>query len=171
LQRRRTKMGRAIRKVPKGWIHPKDEEGDDIPLYDKDFETAAAAWKAEFYAWEKGEHESQKRNVVDWSDTEYWEYADGVPDRETYRPKWDEEPTCYQIYETVSEGTPVSPVFETEEEMLAWLLQQGYSEHAAREFIRHGSVWSMSVMPTAEGPTIAMNIHGFDLMPDREGEE
>jgi hypothetical protein len=44
-------------------------------------------------------------------------------------------PTHYQVYETVSEGTPVSPVFATEEEIVLWCLSQGHSEKAARSFV------------------------------------
>lgn len=33
-----------------------------------------------------------------------------------------EDSTCYQIYETVTNGTPVSPVFETKEEMIEWMV-------------------------------------------------
>jgi hypothetical protein len=32
---------------------------------------------------------------------------------------------CFQIYEDVSEGTPVSPVFQTEESLRDWLGAKG----------------------------------------------
>lgn len=37
---------------------------------------------------------------------DYWEWESNPPDRESYRPYKDEEGTWYQLYETVSEGTP-----------------------------------------------------------------
>jgi len=33
-------MGREIRKVPKGWKHPKDENGRFIPKYNEFFKDA-----------------------------------------------------------------------------------------------------------------------------------
>lgn len=159
-------MGREIRKVPKNWEHPKYDEkgrwpGDYIPMFDRDFLAAAAKWKADFAAWEDGTHES-KRKYPHNAKYEFWEY-ESPPDPETCRPKFESEPCCFQVYETVTEGTPVSPVFETEEEMVAWLIGQGHSEHAAREFVRLGSVWSMSVSYAPGGEAkIAMGIDVLD---------
>lgn len=48
----------------------------------------------------------------------------------------------WQLWETVSEGSPVSPVFETPEGLEAWLIGEGYSEGAAKSFIESG--WVMS---------------------------
>jgi hypothetical protein len=42
-----------------------------------------------------------------------------------YRPDFGDSATAYQVYESVSEGTPISPVFETEEAMLEWLIDDG----------------------------------------------
>ena len=36
--------------------------------------------------------------------------------------------TCYQLYENVSEGTPVSPIFDSKEALFAWLRESGYPE-------------------------------------------
>lgn len=41
----------------------------------------------------------------------------------------------WQMWETVSEGSPVSPVFATSDEFVAWLISEGYSESNARKFI------------------------------------
>jgi hypothetical protein len=49
----------------------------------------------------------------------------------------------FQLWETVSEGSPVSPVFPTAEEFAAWLVSQGYSPEAATAFIGSGWVPSM----------------------------
>jgi len=109
-------MGREIRRVPPGWQHPKDEQGIYIPLLDMTYEEALETCL----------------------DDEDW-----CPEPEWYRPAFDQEPTHYQVYEDVSEGTPVSPVFATEDELLAWLIGEGHSEHAAREFIKDKWVPSM----------------------------
>lgn len=65
----------------------------------------------------------------------------------------------WQLWETVSEGSPVSPVFATEEEFIAYLVGEGYSDHAAREFAKVG--WVMSGMSV--GGKFASNIAVFDL--------
>lgn len=158
-------MGREIRRVPKGWSHPRYNEGrwrgEYIPMFDCDFETAAAKWKEGYRQWEAGEHPEKEPNAV--YCTEYWEY-DFPPDRENHRPKFESEPTCYQVYQTVTEGTPTSPVFETEADLLAWLIQQGHSEYAARKFIEYGSVPSGMVVPQPSGPPeIKMGIDALDL--------
>ena len=159
-------MGREIRKVPRGWSHPRKEHRPEQyqPLYDKDFETAATEWKRGFYEWESGAHEDLQEHPERRTEMEFWEWDGGPPDREYHRPKWAEEPTCFQVYETVSEGTPVSPVFETEDALLAWLIKQGHSEHAARKFIEYGSAPSFIVMPRADGlPRIESGIDALGL--------
>lgn len=70
-------MGREIRRVLKNWEHPRYEEGQwkgqYRPCYDKDFETAAALWKAAFRAWEDGTHEDLQK-YPDWRrEMEFWE--------------------------------------------------------------------------------------------------
>lgn len=152
-------MGREIRMVPKGWEHPKNDSGDYKPLFDKDFETAARAWKENFLAWENGTHESLIKRPEYKQEHEFWEWDGDPPDRESFRPQWTEEPTCFQMYETVSEGTPVSPVFETEEDLVKWLITQGHSEHAAREFVKHR--WAPSGV--FHGGVFASNVDMYDL--------
>jgi len=39
------------------------------------------------------------------------------------------------MWETVSEGSPISPVFATDGELAQWLVDQGHSEDAAARFI------------------------------------
>lgn len=157
-------MGREIRRVPKGWEHPRYTEGPRagqyMPLYDKDFETAAGEWKDEFLKWEAGERPDYCTDES--RDLQYWEWDGGPPDRAYYRPKWTEAPTCYQVYQTVSEGTPVSPVFETLEELVQWLVDQGHSERAAQEFVKGG--WAPSAV-TFDGK-FATGIDSFDLKPE-----
>lgn len=46
----------------------------------------------------------------------------------------------WQLWETVSEGSPLSPVFPTEEKFVEYLIGEGYSEKAARNFCKSGWV-------------------------------
>lgn len=109
------------------------------PLHDIDYESAAQEWLAEFDQWRAGAHPHQDADTP-----YYWEYST-PPDRESYRErKWTaEEATHYQIYETVTEGTPVSPVFASLDELVEWCVGQGYSRRVAEGFATKGWVPSM----------------------------
>lgn len=48
----------------------------------------------------------------------------------------------WQVWENVSEGSPVSPVFATSEDLVQWLIKQGHSEQNARVFVEKGYVFS-----------------------------
>lgn len=50
----------------------------------------------------------------------------------------------WQVWETVSEGSPISPVFATSQELVEWLVGEGYSRKAARNFAESG--WVPSAM-------------------------
>lgn len=53
------------------------------------------------------------------------------PNLEDYMPNWpDEECTHFMMYEDTSEGTPISPAFETPEELARWLADTGASAFA-----------------------------------------
>lgn len=54
----------------------------------------------------------------------YWEY-EPPPDPDRHRPAFGAEATWYQVYETVTEGTPVTPPFETLAELVDWLVEKG----------------------------------------------
>lgn len=54
----------------------------------------------------------------------------------------------WQVWETVSEGSPIGPVFKTQEEVVEWLVSQGYSETASKSFIK--SAWCPSAISTPE---------------------
>lgn len=144
-------MGREIRRVPKNWKL----------MFDQDYEEACKEW------WESAcEYHSlplEERKDYPW----YWDYSGEPPDINYYHPKWTEDPTCYQMYETVSEGTPVSPVFETLDELEDWLIKQGYSEEAASSFIKMG--WCPSFMFT--NGRIYQNIETCDPKFLKKGQE
>src|ERR1044072_267558 len=171
-------MGREIRRVKAGCEHPTEpgpqspwQGGCDaakrnggmcfLPVYDEDFESAAAAWKKGFYAWEAGEREGYHAERGE--DCEFWEWESTPPDRKYYRPKWEpEEMAHFAVYETVSEGTPVTPAFATKEELVDYLVEHGdfwdelrgggvwLSEHAER-FVESGFAMSMVVVRSEAG--------------------
>src|SRR3954471_15330108 len=96
-------MSREIRKVPKNWEHPKDEQGKYKPMFDEQ----------------------------DWTE---------------------EEAVCFQIYETVSEGTPVSPMFDTLTDMEDWLVNMKYySREEAKEFCKQRWTPSFRLNTTSNG--------------------
>ncbi len=142
-------MGREIRRVPPNWKHPRKQDGSYQPLYDEDFDTKAKEWKTEFLAWEMGSHPDLQNKPERKEEMEFWEWHGDPPDRDYYRPKWLIDPTWCQVYETVSEGTPVTPPFATKEELIAYLVEFGDfwdqqrgnggwpREHAESFIVRH----------------------------------
>ena len=131
-------MGREIRYVPANWQHPtrtcnhspwrggcdeaKRNGGQCYqPLYDQDYETAAKEWLDGCIAWANKTHEDYCEDFP-----YYWDYAGAPPNEEYYRPKVDEaDRTWVQVYETVSEGTPVTPPFATKSELIDYLTTYG----------------------------------------------
>jgi hypothetical protein len=150
-------MGREIRNVPPNWDHPKMENWSDgrlQPMFDKRFEDEAAEWKADFAKWERGERPGhcggENRNL------EFWEWDNGPPDRAYYRPWKDEDATWFQVWETVSEGTLVTPPFATRDELVEYLVRHGdfcdqergdgpWKRENAEHFVNRGSAPSMVI--------------------------
>jgi len=148
-------MGREIRRVPPNWEHPRQDTGQYQPVRDKSYAEAAEEWIREFYLWQEGKHPSQSH---EWAKEYkyYWEYEGTPPEKDYYLSEFTEEPTWYQVYETVSEGTPVSPPFATKEELIDYLVEYGdfwdqkrghggRSREAATAFVNSGWVPSMVV--------------------------
>lgn len=111
-------MGRRIRRVPPNWRHPKElyrGKMEYIEMFDEDYESALRAGNC-------------------FLDPKY------------YRPAWTEEiATWYQVYETVSSGTPITPPFETKEQLAYHLYTKGtswddrpWSREAAMSFVEEG---------------------------------
>jgi len=53
--------------------------------------------------------------------------------------------TAFQIYENVSEGIPVSPVFNTAEALAQWLGQEGWQQEAIDSLLDAGHAPSFIV--------------------------
>lgn len=115
--------------VPPNWNHPlviraSGEEGFQ-PMYSRSFEVAAAEWKEGFLKWETGWRPSYYTVDAENPNPEYWEYHGEPPERRYYRPWSDADATWFQVWETVSEGTPVTPPFETKAELIDYLVANG----------------------------------------------
>ncbi len=120
-------MGREIRRVPPNWEHPRGERGRFTPLMDSPFDTAMDEWNTARAEWNApGNAERAEQEKTAGHPVPFEEWHGGPPDPETHRPAWPEgSATAYQVYETVSEGTPVSPVFATREALVEWLVNDG----------------------------------------------
>ena len=162
-------MGREIRMVPPNWQHPRNERGRYLPMFDESYEDAARRWKDDFAAWERGERPSYWS--ADEGPAEFWDWEGMPPRDEHYRPAWpDGAATWMQAYETVSEGTPVSPPFATPEELVDYLVEHGDfwcqqrpdesppSREAAEAFVRGGWAPSMMIAHTANGTNLRVGI-------------
>lgn len=74
--------------------------------------------------------------------------------------------TAYQVYENVSEGSPVSPVFENAAELMSWLEKQGVSRESADAFVRQG--FAPSFVLRSDGEIVA-GIEGSALGRESKG--
>lgn len=121
-------MGREIRKVPPNWDHPITQRpnGRDgpQPMFDETYQQACKEWLSDFDRIRSGgakgyEIEAYPNGAVEWA-------SDNPAPEPTYYCPWsDDEATWYQLWETVSEGTPVSPPFETKEGLIDYLAKNG----------------------------------------------
>lgn len=113
-------MSRAIRRVPMDWQHPMEwrdqwSRSSGVvrakfvfkPLYARSYADALADFAANPDNWDG--HEPQQ--------------DDYMPSFSSVAP----ESLGYCMYEEVSEGTPISPVFATPEELAHWLADHNAS--------------------------------------------
>lgn len=98
-------MGREVRMVPKNWKHPTDGNGEFIPLQGDYCD--AMKWYQE--------------NKHKYKSLEEPKPEDHMPVFETGTA------THYMMYETCTEGTPISPAFATPEELAHWLADNNAS--------------------------------------------
>jgi hypothetical protein len=124
-------MNREYRRVPLDWQHPKDARGNYVPLLSGDLAQILARWDAHAAKWDAGLSEDVHRDNVfvpiapEYQSFSYAEYAGDRPEASSYMPQWSPEvATGYQQYETVTEGTPVSPVFATDRLLAKWMMKE-----------------------------------------------
>ncbi|HUW08320.1 MAG TPA: hypothetical protein VM537_01260 [Anaerolineae bacterium] len=158
-------MSREIRRVPPNWKHPKDHKGRYKPLFDEDYATALADWQRQADQWENGTHPDLVKSPELQEKYAFPEWCGEAPDPDYYRPAWTEaEATAYQVYETVSEGTPDSPVFDSEADLRQWLLDQGHSEKATDAFMEYKWAPSAIMAISTEGQMqYSSNIDSWNL--------
>lgn len=169
-------MGRELRMVPPNWQHPKSKSGPRAerdayqPLLNQSFTDAFAEWLDDFDRIRRGEFGKYETSYQeDAHPLAAWLADYSPPKPEDYRPYTDAEATWFQIYETVSEGTPVTPPFATKAELVDHLVKHGddwqqkrwkegnrfmqpekpgYSREAAEAFVESG--WAPSMMITTK---------------------
>lgn len=113
-------MGREVRRVPPDWQHPKDKDGQHIPLRGtfRERREELAQWERGFVSDYRGGWEPKEKRHMKMSAEEYF----GSSDPKDFMPDWpDEACTHYQMYENTTEGTPISPVIPTPEALARWL--------------------------------------------------
>lgn len=125
-------MGREVRMVPADWKHPTDGFYHDhtrryISLYDgADFPDRLSDWEDGKAKWDAGDFPSYATEES--KKMSYSEWAGERPSEDDYMPNWPQsERTHYMMYENTSEGSPISPGFETPEELARWLADTGAS--------------------------------------------
>jgi len=152
-------MGREVRMVPKDWEHPKRSDGNYLALYEGTFlKNTIEDWDKSFAEWNSGNYpsyatdENIKAGFVDWEGER--------PKEEDYMPLWtQEEATHYMMYQNTSEGTPISPAFESPEDLAEWLYKSGASAFGRQTASYEGWLrvanggYACSAVKTSEGMT------------------
>lgn len=118
-------MGREIRMVPPDWQHPPSDGlrgGRYKPLYygaGGRFEQRAEEWLAACAKWQAGERPDY---AGDDAPKYYWDWDGNPPSVEDYMLVGvpDEQCTHFMLYESTSEGTPLSPAFATLDELCTY---------------------------------------------------
>jgi hypothetical protein len=122
-------MGREMRRVPADWHHPIDyKTRRHRPLMEGPWEAAAEDWDRTKAAFDRGEDENGDPLSESAKGYTFDEWHGKRPEHADYMPTWPEaQRTHYQMYETCSEGTPISPVLESPEAVARWCADNGAS--------------------------------------------
>lgn len=140
-------MGREVRRIKPGWQHPRRKNGSYVGLRNG-YAEAIRQWNN----WEPEDHAGITR--------EQW--FGEKPDPHDYMPDWTrEEATMLVMYETTSEGKPISPAFSTPEELAHWLADNhasafGHFTATYEEWLRlcQGAVVPVSAVLTEDGQVL-----------------
>jgi hypothetical protein len=134
-------MKLQLRMVKPGWEHP------DKALLQGSYEAACAKWETANAKWKEGFEQdygtprarmAESVGQVAWvpksakyGHMDYSEYSGSHrPKRDDYMPTWSpEEATLFVMYDAFWENKPVSPPFETPEQLAVWLNASQEGEH------------------------------------------
>ena len=183
-------MGREVRRVPPNWDHPSRKpecdpyrHGGFQPMHDEHIQDALSRWLAEFDRVRRGDLSDFEREYCsgDGGLAVWIQEFEQPPDPNYCRPWRDDEATWWQVWETVSEGTPVTPPFATQAELVDYLVEHGdfwqqkrwaegdtfmqpgppgYSRKAAEAFVM-GSGWVPSMIVVRSGGDVTVK-EGID---------
>jgi len=107
-----------------------------IPMHDQTFDEACVEWESYLLQWISGEYPNQPDDMPQ-TGPAFDEWHGPKPSQRqnstTFRPTFDEAPTSWQVYETITDGTPVSPVFEQVNDLYRWLISDGGRDGAWNE--------------------------------------
>lgn len=126
-------MGREMRIVPDDWSHPKNEKGEFIPLRNgEEYQEDITRWELHNSKWNEGLRDNYTGGWKPLDGTEgcktYSDWNGSRPRKDAYMPFFTPcEATHFMMYETCSEGTPISPAFKTPEELAQWLAENNAS--------------------------------------------
>jgi hypothetical protein len=154
-------MSREVRKVPANWEHPKVERYGEMqfqPKYDESFDDVFAQWLADFDRIRAGDLTEIERQCYPLGLADWLKDEGRPPDPDYYMPNWSpEERTHFMMYQTTSEGTPISPVFATPEELARWLVDNNATafvdqtaSYEAWLRIAHGGYAPSAIMVSGE---------------------
>lgn len=160
-------MGREVRRVPADWQHPKEEVPDwrtgrmverYKPLFPGDrYQPRVDEWDAECAKWKAGWRPDYCTDAESRAMT-YEQYSGQRPHKDDYMPDWPaEQRTHLMMYEDTSEGTPISPAFETPEELAQWLVDNKASAFGSDTGSYEGWLrvarggWAPSMVASAAG--------------------
>jgi hypothetical protein len=169
-------MSKEIRRVPPNWEHPKksvwiarEQRSKDryIPLYDNCVQEEFDQGLEEYKEWcesgmAKAMLEDPEFEYPNQPFRSFCYHMRSALDPGKYRPSWDEETaTWYQVYESVSEGTLVTPPFKTQDGLINYLVANGdfwgdrWSVEAATNLVKKDG-WQPSAV-TVNGVAIDLS--------------
>jgi hypothetical protein len=118
-------MWREVRRVPAYRIHPKrinkySWAEEYQPAMDWSWEEAMTEYHTELEEWVLEYSKSEWKKYWDNKQYDFFGYYGDIPTPPSpkyYMPSWE----WFQLYENVSEWSPLSPPFEKQEELVEWL--------------------------------------------------
>lgn len=151
-------MGRECRRVAPDWEPERNEYGHYVSLFDGgDFAENHAEWVKHKAKWQAGKR--WHYGLMEWVPIEekyagmsYEDFDGECPDPDHYMPQWTpEEATHYRMFETVSEGSPVSPAFATPEELAQWCADNPHEVHSGGTYEQWLAVCNGAYAPSMVG--------------------